>query len=127
MAWEKGFDSQIYRRPRKSPWTIRLDYECSILDSQPAATRCKCSVFGSERSRDMTYLDVLFRYATPPSERAMRAMDAVREVYGIRRIEFNETERTVRVEFDASRLSDDVVAKLLKQTGLDVREKLALA
>ncbi len=57
----------------------------------------------------------------------MRAMDAVREVYGIRRIEFNETERTVRVEFDASRLSDDVVAKLLKQTGLDVREKLALA
>ena len=55
------------------------------------------------------------------------AMDAVREVYGIRRIEFNETERTVRVEFDASRLSDDVVAKLLKQTGLDVREKLALA
>ena len=52
----------------------------------------------------MTYLDVLFRYATPPSERAMRAMDAVREVYGIRRIEFNETERTVRVEFDASRL-----------------------
>ena len=71
----------------------------------------------------MTYLDVLFRYATPPSERAMRAMDAVREVYGIRRIEFNETEiLTVRVEFDASRLSDDVVAKLLKQTGLDVRE-----
>jgi len=75
----------------------------------------------------MTYLDVLFRYATAPSERAMRAMDAVREVYGIRRIEFNETQRTVRVEFDASRLSDDVVAKLLKQTGLDVREKLALA
>ena len=63
----------------------------------------------------------------PPSERAMRAMDAVREVYGIRRIGFNETERTVRVEFDASRLSDDVVAKLLKQTGLNVREKLALA
>jgi len=75
----------------------------------------------------MTYLDVLFRYAPPPSERAMRAMDAVREVYGIRRIEFNEKDLTVRVEFDASRLSDDVVAKLLKQTGLDVREKLALA
>jgi len=51
----------------------------------------------------------------------------VREVYGIRRIEFNERELTVRVEFDASRLSDDVVAKLLKQTGLDVREKLAVA
>ena len=75
----------------------------------------------------MTYLDVVYRYSSTPSERVMRALDAVREVYGIRRIEFNEKERTVRVEFDASRLSEDVVAKLLRQAGLDVRENLALA
>jgi hypothetical protein len=75
----------------------------------------------------MTYLDVMFRYAAPPPERVMRSLDAVREVYGIRRIEFNEKDRTVRVEFDASRLNEDAVAKLLRQAGLDVRERLALA
>ena len=31
---------------------------------------------------------------------------SVREVYGIRRIVFNEKERTLRVEYDASRLSE---------------------
>jgi copper chaperone CopZ len=75
----------------------------------------------------MTYLDVMFRYATTPSERVMRALDAVREVYGVRRIEFKEKDRTVRVEFDASRLNEDAVAKLLRQAGLDVGERLALA
>ena len=75
----------------------------------------------------MTYLDVMYRYASPPSERIMRAIDAVREVSGVRRIWFHENDRTVRVEFDASRLHEDAIAKLLRQTGLDVLEKLALA
>ena len=75
----------------------------------------------------MTYLDVMYRYAAPPSERVMRAIDAVREVYGVRRIWFREAERTVRVEFDASRLNEDAIAKLLRQTGLDVLDRLALA
>ena len=57
----------------------------------------------------------------------MRALDSVREVYGIRRIVFDEKEKTVRVEFDASRLSDSVVAGLLRRAGLDLREKLTLA
>ncbi len=39
----------------------------------------------------------------------------MREVYGIRRVQFNEKDRTVRVEFDASRLKQDAVAKLLRQ------------
>ena len=75
----------------------------------------------------MTCLEVVYRYANPPGEQEMRALDTVREVYGIRRLRFNEKERTVRVEFDASRLSADAVAKLLRQTGLDVTEKLVLA
>ena len=56
----------------------------------------------------MTYLDVAFRYGTAPAERAMQAIDGVREVY-------------------ASRLTEDGVAKLLRQAGIDVRDKLALA
>jgi hypothetical protein len=57
----------------------------------------------------------------------MRAVDSVREVYGIRRIQFNGREHTLRVEFDASRLNEDTVAGLLRRAGIDVREKLALA
>lgn len=75
----------------------------------------------------MTSLDVLFRYATPPTEGAMRALDSVREVYGIRRMQFNTKERTLRVEFDASRLNENTVAGLLRRAGVDVQEKLALA
>jgi len=74
----------------------------------------------------MTYLDVAFRYGATPGEREMRAIDGVREVYGVRKIDFDEKERSVRVGFDASRLNEDAVAKLLRQAGIDVREKLAL-
>jgi hypothetical protein len=75
----------------------------------------------------MTYLEAVYRYQTPPGEAELRAMDSVREVYGIQRIQFKEKERTVRVRFDASRLKGDAVAKLLRQAGIDVREQLALA
>jgi len=75
----------------------------------------------------MTYLDVAFRYGTPPGENELRAIDGMREVYGIRRVQFNDNERSVRVEFDASRLKVDAVARLLRQAGVDVRERLTLA
>jgi len=75
----------------------------------------------------MTYLEVAYRYQTPPGESELRAIDSVREVYGIQRIQFNEKERIVRVFFDASRLKTDAVAKLLRQGGIDVQEQLVLA
>jgi hypothetical protein len=75
----------------------------------------------------MTYVEVGYRYQNPPGEAQMRAVDSVREVYGIQRIRFDEKERTVRVLFDASRLKGDDVAKLLRQAGIDVREQLVLA
>lgn len=74
----------------------------------------------------MTYLEVVFRYGAAPGETELRAIDAMREVYGVRRVIFNEKEQTVRVEFDASRLKQDAIAKLLRQAGVDVREPLAL-
>jgi hypothetical protein len=76
---------------------------------------------------EMTYLEVVYRYQTRPGEAALRAIDSVREVYGIQRIQFNEKERTVRVRFDASRLKGDAVAKLLRQAGIDVQDQLVLA
>ena len=75
----------------------------------------------------MTYLEVVFRYGAVPGESALQAIDGMREVYGVRRVQFNDPERTVRVEFDASRLKSEAVAKLLRQAGVDVREPLALA
>jgi len=75
----------------------------------------------------MTYVDVAFSYGAAPGENELRAIDGMREVYGIRGVEFNEKNRTVRVEFDGSRLKTDAVAHLLRQAGIDVREKLMLA
>jgi hypothetical protein len=75
----------------------------------------------------MTQLEVAYRYDTPPGEAEMRALDSVREVYGIRRMRFDAKQRIVRVEFDASRFKEPVIAGLLRQAGLDVREKLVLA
>lgn len=75
----------------------------------------------------MTHMDVAFHYGVAPGERALQAIDGMREVYGVRKIVFHEKDRTVRVEFDASRLNEDAVAKLLRQAGIDVRDKLALA
>lgn len=75
----------------------------------------------------MTYLEAAYRYQTPPGEAELRAIDSVRKVYGIQRIQFNEKERTVRVLFDASRLKGDAVPKLLREAGIDVQEQLILA
>ena len=74
----------------------------------------------------MTQLDVAFRYATPPGENELRALSYARDVYGMRKIEFDEAQQTVRVEFDASRLSEETVAAILRRTGLDLREKVEL-
>ena len=74
----------------------------------------------------MTAVEVVFTYGMKPLEPVMRAIDSLREVYGIRRIRFNEADRTVRVEFDATRLNDDTVANLLRRTGVDLTSKLAL-
>jgi hypothetical protein len=75
----------------------------------------------------MTYLEAAFRYQTTPGESELRAIDSVREVYGIQRIHFNEKERIVRVLYDASRLKADAVAKLLRQAGINVQGQLILA
>ncbi len=57
----------------------------------------------------------------------MRAINGVREVYGIRRITFQPKEKIVRVEFDASRFKEPVIAGLLRCAGVDLQEKLLLA
>jgi hypothetical protein len=62
----------------------------------------------------MTQLEVAYRYGTPPGEATMRALDNACEVYGIRRITFRSKEKIIRVEFDASRFKEPVIAGLLR-------------
>jgi hypothetical protein len=87
----------------------------------------RSTVLRPRQKSSMTQLEAAYRYGTPPSEATMRALDNVREVYGIRRIVFNESERIIRVEFDASRFKEPVVVGLLRRTGLDLGELLVPA
>ena len=75
----------------------------------------------------MTQLEVAYQYGASPGEAEMRAIDNVREVYGIRRITFDTKAHLVRVEFDASRFKEPVIADLMRRAGVDLKEKLTLA
>jgi copper chaperone CopZ len=74
----------------------------------------------------MTAVEVCFRYGVAPADAAMRGIHKLCEVYGIRRISFDNQEQTVRVEYDATRLNEATVAGLLRRAGVQVEEKLAL-
>ncbi len=74
----------------------------------------------------MTQLDVMYRYGRPPGEATGMALARVREVYGIRSLGVDEAAHTVRIEFDASRLTEAVIHGLLRRTGLDLTERVSL-
>jgi hypothetical protein len=74
----------------------------------------------------MTQLDVVYRYGAQPSEAAALAIANLREVYGVRQVEFLEAAKTVRIEYDATRLTEPVVHQLLRRAGLDVTEKVTM-
>jgi hypothetical protein len=69
----------------------------------------------------MTTVDILYRYSTPPTEPVVFALANAREVYGIRRFSFDREARTLRVEYDATRLNAAAVTQLVRQAGLDVQ------
>jgi len=73
----------------------------------------------------MTQLDVLYRYGAAPSEQVLLALSKVRDVYGVRQLELREAEKTVRVEYDASRLNGAVIHQFLRRAGLDIVETVS--
>lgn len=74
----------------------------------------------------MTLLDVVFKYGTPPGEKQMMALNNAWEVYGVRRIGFDEKEQTIRVEYDATRLNEGEITAILRRAGIDLRGNVAL-
>ena len=71
----------------------------------------------------MTSVEVLFRYAAPPTDAVTLALANIREVYGIRRLSFDRPARTLCVEYDATRLNAAAVEKLVRQAGLEFRPR----
>ena len=74
----------------------------------------------------MTSVEILFRYAVPPTDAVTFALANTGEVYGIRRLSFDRAARTLRVEYDATRLNAATVTKLVRQAGLEIVEELPL-
>jgi allophanate hydrolase subunit 1 len=74
----------------------------------------------------MTAVEMLFRYAAPPTEAMSSALASAREVYGIRQLNFDPAARTLRVEYDATRLNAATVAKLIRQAGLEIEAEMPL-
>lgn len=74
----------------------------------------------------MTQLEALYRYEGHPTETIMFALGRLCEVYGIRHLKIDEEWKTVRVEYDATRLASPTVLQLLRGTGLAVVEQLPL-
>ena len=122
-------------RGTSSPETFGADISrqimyCWIADdlywSRPAVAP-GLQIHHTEGLPGMTYLDVVFSYGSVPGESEVRAIDSMREVYGIRAVRFDEKQKVVRVEFDASRLKQDAVVRMLRQAGIDVLGPVAQA
>jgi hypothetical protein len=71
----------------------------------------------------MTTVEILYRYTAAPTEQVATALARARDVYGIRQLSFDRTARTLRIEFDATRLNAAAVTKLLRETGLELAEE----
>ena len=63
----------------------------------------------------MTYLDVVFRYGAVPGEAALRAIDGMCEVYGVRGVGRAATHGAVG--YDALRMKADAVCKIAASGG----------
>jgi len=68
----------------------------------------------------------MYRFGVPPGEAEMMALGRIREVYGIRGLVLDEAARSVRIEYDATRLTEPIVHNLLRRSGLDIIERVSL-
>ena len=72
----------------------------------------------------MTTVEILYRYAAAPTEQVATALARARDVYGIRQLSSDRAARTLRIEFDATRLNAAAVASLVRAAGLEIEEDL---
>jgi hypothetical protein len=68
----------------------------------------------------MTFLTAQFPYKGALHEPEMRALDDVRDVYGIRVVSIDERKQRILVEYDASRLLQSDILFMLRNAGIRV-------
>jgi hypothetical protein len=73
----------------------------------------------------MTTVEILYRYAAPPTEQTTLALARAKDVYGIRRLSFDRAASTLRIEYDATRLNAATVTKLVREAGLEIALEIA--
>ena len=93
------------------------NYRAHPFDSRPPS--CYHSL--------MTTVEILLTYATPPSHSVTLALARTKDVYGIRRLSFDHAARTLRIEYDATRLNAAAVSKLVREAGLELAPEIAQA
>jgi hypothetical protein len=72
----------------------------------------------------MTQLEVVYHYGVAPSQSALLALNKIRDVYGVRRMELRESDKIIRIEYDASRLTAAVIQQLLRRADINLVETL---
>jgi hypothetical protein len=75
----------------------------------------------------MTTVEIVFRYAVPPTEQVAMALARARDVYGIRHLNFDQAARILRIEYDATRLNAATVTHLVRDAGLEIVPEPELA
>jgi len=75
----------------------------------------------------MTFLEIVLSYEPPVGERELGSLNAMRDVYGIRAVKFNQRINTVAVEYDASRLTKGDIEFMLRNAGIRLRNPIARA
>ena len=73
----------------------------------------------------MTQLVSTFYYDGRPSESAVQALGHVGDIYGVRRITFDEKAHAIEVEYDKSRLTEFDIIALLRDAGITLATQQA--
>jgi hypothetical protein len=68
----------------------------------------------------MTPVEIRFPFLNEPTEAESLALARIREVYGIRALNLDRSSHSLRVEYDATRLTADAVRRLVRQSGLEI-------
>ena len=68
----------------------------------------------------MTLVELTYRLQVPLRPEQFRALGTLANAYGLRRFRVNEQLQQISIEYDASRLRESQVARILRQSGIAV-------
>ncbi len=73
----------------------------------------------------MTFCQVTYRYQNRLIEKHLSAMDILKgQVYGLRRIQMDDQEGLIRVDYDASRIELREIEAALRSIGVGISDRV---